>query len=445
MAIFSLPRYEYEVFWRYYWRLGDSLGCDHSFEKWEICDVMFESLNEETRKMVESMSNGDFHAQSLDEAWSLFEWLARDTYEWEMSMNANQNLENFSSYEPETCISPPSSFHLDEFANVAHASYELSSSPCINSYDQSYATNDESHMLDYESLPQFDSQNAPPTIVDPLLQLEIDLKLLRTKLGCNDDILEFNDVDSRDVKNENQLGKSSLDLDDGFWSSDGEEYALEEKRPIIEDIVENEDVYKSIHSLFESKVSTSNELDLTLPPCSLECLPSPTIPSCSSEDLGQFESELYLVVGNVFEDLEDGKDVCKESLVEKACDLKTYDIGEVICETLVSIPSPYIPFSKKLDLLPSFPISFPYLSKIPPLNEPPSSLHFQVPHLINFEEESEIATKKRLLRKLCHLFLLFILSLLFLISLFFLLILLVFGIAFLVCTKLHYILCMLFI
>ena len=135
----------------------------------------------------------------------------------------------------------------------------------------------DSHMLDYEPLPKFDAQNAPPTIVDPLLQLEIDLKLLREKLGRNDDILEFDYVDSRDVKNENQLGKSSLDLDDGFWSSDDEEYALEEKRHIIEDIVEIEDVYESIHSLFESNVSTSNELDLTLPPCALECLPSPTI------------------------------------------------------------------------------------------------------------------------------------------------------------------------
>ncbi|XP_057249667.1 uncharacterized protein LOC109134709 [Beta vulgaris subsp. vulgaris] len=285
-------------------RLGDSLGCDHSFEKWEICDMMFEGLNEETRKVVESMSNGDFHAQSLDEAWSLFEWLARDTYEWEMSMHANQNLENFSSYELETCISTPSSFHLDEFANVAHASYQMSSSPCMNSYDQSYAPNDESHMLDHEPI--------PPTIVDPLLQLEIDLKLLREKLGCNNDILEFNDVDSRNVRNENQLGKSSIELEDDF--------------------------------------------------------------------------EVLMNNGDILED---------DSLMEEVFPLKSCDVSEVVCENLVSIPSPHIPFARRIDIIPSSPILYPFTCiKTPNLDELLASFDLQVPNPFIIEEKSELATKK---------------------------------------------------
>ncbi|XP_057248713.1 uncharacterized protein LOC130590397 [Beta vulgaris subsp. vulgaris] len=407
MANISFPQYENESFWIYFNRLEDFIKY-YGYSLWEACEITYWGLNEHTRGVVENMFNGEFRAISSDEAWDFYMWLARDTYDFDCANSHNSSNVCMNSFDESSVLtsgplihdfnSPPSyAYNNDVHSNVddIHAISQYSSNLCMDFNQVPHIPDIDSHMLDYEPLPQFDAQNAPPTIVDPLLQLEIDLKLLREKWGCNDDILKFDYVDSRDVENENQLGKSSLDLDDGFWSSDDEEYALEEKRPIIEDIVEIEDVYESIHSLFESNVSTSNELDLTLPPCALECLPSPTIPSCSSEDLGQCKSEIHsLVVGNVFEDLEDGKGACKESLVEKACDLKTCDIGEVICETLVSIPSPYIPFSRKLDLLPSFPISFPYLPKIPPLNEPPSSLHFQVPHLINFEEESEIATKK---------------------------------------------------
>lgn len=54
--------------------------------------------------------------------------------------------------------------------------------------------------------------------------------------------LEFNYVNSRNLENKNQLGKSTLNLDDVFWSSDDEKYAFEEKRLIIEDIVDSENV-----------------------------------------------------------------------------------------------------------------------------------------------------------------------------------------------------------
>lgn len=56
----------------------------------------------------------------------------------------------------------------------------------------------------------------PKPIGDLLLQLKSGLNLLRENRGCKNNILKFDYVDSIYVENENQLGKSSLDLDDDF-------------------------------------------------------------------------------------------------------------------------------------------------------------------------------------------------------------------------------------
>ncbi|XP_056683461.1 uncharacterized protein [Spinacia oleracea] len=61
------------------------------------------------------------------------------------------------------------------------------------------------------------------------------------------------------------------------------------------------------------------------------------------------------------------------SYVEISCAL--YDVSEVVCETLVPTPFPHSPFRKrKLNIYPSFPISFPVLSKLPPLEDSFSSI-----------------------------------------------------------------------
>ena len=58
MAIFYFPQFENEVFWRYYYRLGDFVGPNHGIEEWDMCLVIYEGLNEETRFIVESMCCG---------------------------------------------------------------------------------------------------------------------------------------------------------------------------------------------------------------------------------------------------------------------------------------------------------------------------------------------------------------------------------------------------
>jgi len=46
MAIFHLPQFEHEPFWKYLLRLNDCCKYVHFlYEKWEICDVVLEGDN----------------------------------------------------------------------------------------------------------------------------------------------------------------------------------------------------------------------------------------------------------------------------------------------------------------------------------------------------------------------------------------------------------------
>jgi len=45
--------------------------------KWEILGIIDEGVNNETRILVEYW---DFHGKTIDEAWSLLEWVAWDSF-----------------------------------------------------------------------------------------------------------------------------------------------------------------------------------------------------------------------------------------------------------------------------------------------------------------------------------------------------------------------------
>ena len=107
MASICFPQFENEVFWRYYYRLGDFLGPNHLFEQWELCMVIYEGLNEDTRLVLDSMSSYIFVEKTPEECWDLIEQLARDTYEWEMTMFVEPTLQNFSFPIPQTHTPPP--------------------------------------------------------------------------------------------------------------------------------------------------------------------------------------------------------------------------------------------------------------------------------------------------------------------------------------------------
>ena len=133
MASFYFPQFEHEVFWRYYYRLGDFVGFGHGIEQWEMCNVIYDGLNAETRDIVESMYGGMFREQSPEDAWAFIEWLAEDTYNWEMSTTTypypNQdplpsNLEHqFNHTMPHLEPNNDSRESVDEVRNAPH--YEL--------------------------------------------------------------------------------------------------------------------------------------------------------------------------------------------------------------------------------------------------------------------------------------------------------------------------------
>ena len=69
--------------WGYYDRLHALLDhCDFYLEKWDILNAVYKSVNCETRTLLEYW---DFSATNVDEAWDFLDWLARDTYEYEIS------------------------------------------------------------------------------------------------------------------------------------------------------------------------------------------------------------------------------------------------------------------------------------------------------------------------------------------------------------------------
>lgn len=68
-------------------RFKDFLGC-HRYDLGEICEVIYHGLNEQ---VVECMFDGAFRAQSLDDAWNFYEWIAKDTYKWDMKMMYIEN------------------------------------------------------------------------------------------------------------------------------------------------------------------------------------------------------------------------------------------------------------------------------------------------------------------------------------------------------------------
>jgi len=94
MSFSHFPQYEHELFWSYYDRLHALLAhCDFHLEKWEILNAVYEGVNCETRTLLEYWN---FCAKNVDKTWDFLNWLAQDTYEYEISCA--------DSYIPPPCI-----------------------------------------------------------------------------------------------------------------------------------------------------------------------------------------------------------------------------------------------------------------------------------------------------------------------------------------------------
>ena len=83
MSLSHFPQYEHELFWRYYDRLHAFLAhCDFFVEKWELLNTVYEGVNCETRTFLEYWN---FCTKNVNEAQNFLDWLAQDTYEYEIS------------------------------------------------------------------------------------------------------------------------------------------------------------------------------------------------------------------------------------------------------------------------------------------------------------------------------------------------------------------------
>ena len=54
----------------------------HGFEKWRTISFFYDVLNLKTKKLVETMCQGEFLNKNEEEADAYFEWLAKHAPEW---------------------------------------------------------------------------------------------------------------------------------------------------------------------------------------------------------------------------------------------------------------------------------------------------------------------------------------------------------------------------
>ena len=125
MSFSHFPQYEHELFWRYYDKLQAFLAhCDLYLEKWKILNTVYEGVNCEIRALLEYW---DFRAKNIDKAWDFLDWLAQDSYEYEISCT--------NSYIPPPCIpdyAPP-------VCEICHCSNHESNSCPRDISDDSFA------------------------------------------------------------------------------------------------------------------------------------------------------------------------------------------------------------------------------------------------------------------------------------------------------------------
>ncbi len=143
MASLLCRQFKHETFWRYYWRLGDSLPHDHDLEMWNVCKMMYDGLNDETRDQVEIMCNFEFLDQPIERAWEFFEWLAKETYEQEMAhklpsldMNHTTFLDHLEANP--SCLALKDDYNEKNSYGSLDGSYDLVSEFSVEYADPSY-------------------------------------------------------------------------------------------------------------------------------------------------------------------------------------------------------------------------------------------------------------------------------------------------------------------
>ena len=116
----------------------------HNFEKWTICQILYDRLENSSRTMLESMCQGNFLAQHHDDAWQFLENLAEKSSQWERS---NEK----SIYSRSSAHSTGSSFALEAKIDAMIKKFDnVFSSNQTNQASQPmcYKCNDPNHISD---------------------------------------------------------------------------------------------------------------------------------------------------------------------------------------------------------------------------------------------------------------------------------------------------------
>ena len=110
-----------ESFAKYFERFKELLvKCPHhNFEKWTLCQILYDGLENNSRTMLESMCQGNFLAQDHNAAWQFLENLAKKSAQWERSNEKSiYSRSNAHSVGSSTALEAKIDAMLTKFDNV---------------------------------------------------------------------------------------------------------------------------------------------------------------------------------------------------------------------------------------------------------------------------------------------------------------------------------------
>ncbi|KAK9724445.1 hypothetical protein RND81_05G072500 [Saponaria officinalis] len=91
MTIFYFPQFEHEPLYAYWDRLESCIvQCGYYVDIWEMCHMIYDGVNCETRLLIEQMCEGMFEYMSYEDKWETLKYLAQGSFENEK--NAQSNL-----------------------------------------------------------------------------------------------------------------------------------------------------------------------------------------------------------------------------------------------------------------------------------------------------------------------------------------------------------------
>jgi len=92
MASLYFPQDDNELFYKYFHRLKNFVIQRRvPMETWELCQLIYSGMNNETWGEIENMTGGDFCETKYEENWDMFEWLAEDTRQWDLKNSSLRN------------------------------------------------------------------------------------------------------------------------------------------------------------------------------------------------------------------------------------------------------------------------------------------------------------------------------------------------------------------